>query len=497
MVKNFLSKISHFFKFIGLTVLSFFGIYLTNKEQGKTSKESKEILDSEKKTVQKEKKQEEDLPLPDDSPSLSLFDKPRTIKEKEFKPYIYDLTEYETGLGLQIYSDEDGKIIVYKVYGGSPAQQIGLKPGDEITKFNGEKLNNTTAYELLEAAKKTKDEDRTITFIHQDDSPKKVTIERKGQAEEIENKSTNDYQNMRVLPVRPSIVSMPTNSVKTERRPAIEGAVLLTTAATALVIKENMKPCPNPENEIIITRKNIDTPIIMPAIIAGKQPKKEQIKKSKKEIQTKEKDLLESIKPLPEEIKEKNDKVKKEPDKDKQQRPKTIEEEKEEEAFLLCKMAEGDIVEKQHLIKNTPNKKEVILTILSEDYHRKATLLPIVLFRYNIVSNLFGMVLLSNNLVTVRNLLGSKTPYHHVSNFIILSKHLTLAETEILTAENLESILIIKEELINTYGPEINYDLTLKMTMNKVIKIEKDLTNRYEKILKKKNAKIKKLQLPI
>ena len=203
---------------------------------------------------------------------------------------------------------------------------------------------------------------------------------------------------------------------------------------------------------------------------------KEEIKKDGRKIKEEQVKLAEEK----EEIKE-------------EEKPKPIEQEKEEEAMLLAKMDEDDILEKEEIVKNTPDKKEAILKILSQDYQRKATLLPIILFRYNIVSNLFSMSMLNNSLVCVRNMLGGNLNYNYVSPFTILSKHKTLDETEDLTIENLNILKEIRFELVKTYGEQINTDINLSKTMDKLNRIEIDLEKRYEKTMQKKHVKIKKL----
>ena len=180
MLKSFFGKIGNFFKFAGLMVLSFFGIYLTNKEA--KEKNVKKEVSKEDSKISREDIYSNNLPISDDNSEHSLFNKP--AKKKEFLPEIYDLSENETGLGIKIYNDEDGQIVVYKVSSGSPADKAGIRQGDILTKFNGKKLKDTKASELLSEARKAKEDEKEITLINTSNIKKTVTIEKEKSIEE-------------------------------------------------------------------------------------------------------------------------------------------------------------------------------------------------------------------------------------------------------------------------------------------------------------------------
>ncbi len=53
------------------------------------------------------------------------------------------------GVGIEIFNDAEGKIIISKVHANSPAELIGLMAGDEITKYNDEDLTGVSTGDLV------------------------------------------------------------------------------------------------------------------------------------------------------------------------------------------------------------------------------------------------------------------------------------------------------------------------------------------------------------
>ncbi len=54
-----------------------------------------------------------------------------------------------TGVGIGIYSNNSGKIIINEIIANSPAEEAGLKNGDIVLKYNDELLANKTSTELV------------------------------------------------------------------------------------------------------------------------------------------------------------------------------------------------------------------------------------------------------------------------------------------------------------------------------------------------------------
>ena len=70
---------------------------------------------------------------------------------------IYLEGTYE-GTGIQVYNDDNGNIVVYSVFDGSPASKAGLKKDDIIIKVNDKDTTNMSIDEFSELVKKQKGE---------------------------------------------------------------------------------------------------------------------------------------------------------------------------------------------------------------------------------------------------------------------------------------------------------------------------------------------------
>ena len=86
---------------------------------------------------------------------------------------IYLEGTYE-GTGIQVYNDDNGNIVVYSVFGGSPASKAGLKEDDIIIKVNDK---DTTNMSLDEFSKLVKDQKGKFNITYKrGDSEKTVQL---------------------------------------------------------------------------------------------------------------------------------------------------------------------------------------------------------------------------------------------------------------------------------------------------------------------------------
>ena len=86
---------------------------------------------------------------------------------------IYLEGTYE-GTGIQVYNDDNGNIVVYSVFGGSPASKAGLKEDDIIIKVNDK---DTTNMSLDEFSKLVKDQNGKFNITYKrGDSEKTVQL---------------------------------------------------------------------------------------------------------------------------------------------------------------------------------------------------------------------------------------------------------------------------------------------------------------------------------
>ena len=86
---------------------------------------------------------------------------------------IYLEGTYE-GTGIQVYNDDNGNIVVYSVFGGSPASKAGLKEDDIIIKVNDK---DTTNMSIDEFSKLVKDQNGKFNITYKrGDSEKTVQL---------------------------------------------------------------------------------------------------------------------------------------------------------------------------------------------------------------------------------------------------------------------------------------------------------------------------------
>lgn len=70
-----------------------------------------------------------------------------------------------SGVGIEIYNDENLNIIINDVFSGSPADRAGVKKGDIITKINGETLKDTLTTTLTNKIKELKNNVFTLELL--------------------------------------------------------------------------------------------------------------------------------------------------------------------------------------------------------------------------------------------------------------------------------------------------------------------------------------------
>lgn len=67
------------------------------------------------------------------------------------------------GMGAEIYRDENGAVLINKVFEGSPAEKAGLKEGDQYLKINGEDITDKSTDQIAEMIKGKSGKTFTIT----------------------------------------------------------------------------------------------------------------------------------------------------------------------------------------------------------------------------------------------------------------------------------------------------------------------------------------------
>ena len=100
---------------------------------------------------------------------------------------IYLEGTYE-GTGIQVYNDDNGNIVVYSVFGGSPASKAGLKEDDIIIKVNDK---DTTNMSIDEFSKLVKDQNGKFNITYKRGDSEK-TVQLKVDTIEIQSVSSKD-----------------------------------------------------------------------------------------------------------------------------------------------------------------------------------------------------------------------------------------------------------------------------------------------------------------
>ncbi len=69
-----------------------------------------------------------------------------------------------SGLGIQVYNDKEGNIVIYAIFKNSPAAKAGLKAGDILTKINNESLKGVKSSDLADKVQQSKNKNITLTY---------------------------------------------------------------------------------------------------------------------------------------------------------------------------------------------------------------------------------------------------------------------------------------------------------------------------------------------
>lgn len=120
--------------------------YITDNYNGKINKE--ELLDAALEAM------------------LSKLDKNSTYLESDDSKNFNILLEGSySGLGIQVYNDDDKNLVIYSVFKNSPADKAGLKPDDIITAINGKNVRGKTSADLAKMITKLNGKKVKLAFI--------------------------------------------------------------------------------------------------------------------------------------------------------------------------------------------------------------------------------------------------------------------------------------------------------------------------------------------
>ena len=120
--------------------------YITDNYNGKINKE--ELLDAALEAM------------------LSKLDKNSTYLESDDSKNFNILLEGSySGLGIQVYNDDDKNLVIYSVFKNSPADKAGLKPDDIITAINGKNVKGMTSADLAKMITKLNGKKVKLAFI--------------------------------------------------------------------------------------------------------------------------------------------------------------------------------------------------------------------------------------------------------------------------------------------------------------------------------------------
>ena len=92
---------------------------------------------------------------------------------------IYLEGTYE-GTGIQVYNDDDGNIVIYSVFDGTPAKQAGLKAGDIIVKINNK---STTNMSISNFSKLVKKQQGSFSITYKRDGQEKTVKLKRGKVD--------------------------------------------------------------------------------------------------------------------------------------------------------------------------------------------------------------------------------------------------------------------------------------------------------------------------
>lgn len=96
---------------------------------------------------------------------LETLDKNSVYLEEDTSDnFNKQLTGSYEGFGIEIYNDDEGNIVIARVYEGTSADKEGLKPGDIITKLSGKDLDGVSTSEFVNMVEKAGDKKIKLTY---------------------------------------------------------------------------------------------------------------------------------------------------------------------------------------------------------------------------------------------------------------------------------------------------------------------------------------------
>jgi carboxyl-terminal processing protease len=99
------------------------------------------------------------------------------ISEADIEGYRIQSTGKYGGVGFRTDVHEGGQIVIVETYTGSPAEKVGLKPGDVIVKVDGKAVKGKNDEELNDILKGSPGTKVSLTLHRAGDSAKTETIE--------------------------------------------------------------------------------------------------------------------------------------------------------------------------------------------------------------------------------------------------------------------------------------------------------------------------------
>jgi len=97
---------------------------------------------------------------------LGKLDKNSTFLDADSsKSFNRSLQGSYDGIGIEIYNDEEGNIVIYRVFKDSSAGKAGLKPGDIIKRINGKSMEGLKSSDIASTIKDKSKEEITIVYV--------------------------------------------------------------------------------------------------------------------------------------------------------------------------------------------------------------------------------------------------------------------------------------------------------------------------------------------
>ena len=91
--------------------------------------------------------------------------------------YNEEINGYFIGLGVQITTNEEGKIVVVSVYDDTPAEKSGIEVNDIIVKMNDDEYNVNNFYDLIYNIKTSKIGDKVTIEVLRGEESKTIELE--------------------------------------------------------------------------------------------------------------------------------------------------------------------------------------------------------------------------------------------------------------------------------------------------------------------------------